>query len=206
MNAVLGDIISRIDAYIELDILHPIFLKKVLDEIPLERNSRVIDIGCGAGWACRHIAGASAEREIVGIDISEKAIRAARGTTPRDLDNIEYIVADAKHIPFPDGYFDSAIAFVSFSWWEKPYAILKEIKRILKDGGELYVLDIYDRGFGSVFTRISNCFLSRKERIYAAEGYRKMMGRVFPDIRQRKVSPLGWGLLTVGIKGAFQGK
>jgi len=199
-NSRLTGIMAWIDARIELDILHSLFLKSVLRKIPLKRNSRVIDIGCGTGWTCRNIAKISTEGKIAGIDISEKVITRARNSSHPDLENLEYIVADAGRIPAGDNHFDFAIAFVSFSWWKNPDATLEEINRVLRRGGKLYVLDIYDKGLGSIFVRISNCFLSQKEKIYPAEKYNALMERVFSDVCQKKVDPFGWGLLTVGTK------
>jgi len=193
--------LAWIDARIELDILHPIFLKSVVDEIPIKEDSKVIDIGCGMGWACRHIARKYNNAEVVGIDLSEDAILKARKLNSKyGFKNIFYAVASGESIPFPDNYFDYAMAFVSFSWWKNVDKSMLEIKRVLNHGGEFYVLDIYNGGLGGMFARASNAFLTSKEKLYSIDEYKKFMEKVFFGVRQKKVKPFRWGVLTVGKK------
>ena len=198
------NIISKlawIDARIELDILHPIFLKSVADEIPIREGSRVIDIGCGMGWACRHIARRYENAEVVGIDLSEDAILKARKLNSKyGFKNIFYAVASSESIPFPDNYFDYAMAFVSFSWWKNIDKSMSEIRRVLNHGGKFYLLDIYRGGLGGIFAKVSNALLTSKEKIYSVDDYRKFMEKAFSEVWQKKVKPFRWGVLTVGKK------
>ncbi|MEA2053904.1 MAG: class I SAM-dependent methyltransferase [Candidatus Thermoplasmatota archaeon] len=196
--------IAWLDARLELDCIHPIFLKRGIKEIPLKKESKVIDIGCGMGWACRQMARVTTEGEVVGIDALENAINKAGQLTLKDKSydykNLVYKVANATDIPYPGGYFDYAITFVSFSWWVDPDKALEEIVRVLKLKGKLYVLDVYDKGLGGMLARMSNHFLSFKEKIYSAGQYRTFLEKRFAEVWQKKMNPLGWGLLTVGIK------
>ena len=58
---------------------NPLFAKAVLQEMTLERVSRVIDIGCGTGWVSREVARTATDGDVVGIDISERAVRKVQG-------------------------------------------------------------------------------------------------------------------------------
>ena len=190
--------------WLELNYLHPPFLNGVFKAIPLEKGSRIIDVGCGTGWASRHLAKMVTHGEVVGLDISERLIEKAKELTLADrsseYENLVYKVAEAENIPYPSNYFDHAISFVSFSWWVRPDEVLSEIERVLKPGGRLYVADVYDKGMGRILSMICNSLSSFKENIYSANDYREFFNRRFTDICQRKISPLGWGLLTVGTK------
>ena len=46
---------------------------------PLE-GTRVLDLGCGFGWHCRHVRAAGAA-SVVGVDLSEKMLARARAMT-----------------------------------------------------------------------------------------------------------------------------
>ena len=190
--------------WLELNYLHPPFLTGVIKGIPLEKGSKVIDVGCGTGWASRDLAKMLAEGEVVGLDISERLISKAKELTlmdtSSDYENLVYEVAEAENIPYPSNYFNHAISFVSFSWWVRPDEVLREIERVLKPNGRLYVADVYDKGMGRMLSMICNCFSSFKENIYSANDYREFFDRNFTNVYQRKISPFGWGLLTIGTK------
>ena len=106
--------------WLELNYLHPPFLNGVFKAIPLEKGSRIIDVGCGTSWASRHLAKMVTQSEVVGLDISERLIEKAKELTladrSSDYENLVYNVAEAENIPYPNNYFDHAISFVSFSW------------------------------------------------------------------------------------------
>jgi len=190
--------------WLELNYLHPFFLNGVIKAIPLEKGSRVIDVGCGTGWASRDLSKMVTQGEVVGLDISERLIKKAKDLTladrSSDYENLVYKVAEAENIPYPSNYFDHAISFVSFSWWVRPDEVLSEIERVLKPSGRLYVADVYDKGMGRMLSMICNCFSSFKENIYSANDYREFLNGRFADVCQRKISPFGWGLLTIGTK------
>jgi len=83
-------------------------------------------------------AGASAET--VGIDLSYGQVRRAVGKSTRA--NVCFLVADATASCFPDGAFDKV--FLTHMIHEMPragrLALLREARRLLRDGGELIVL------------------------------------------------------------------
>ncbi len=66
--------------------------EKTLRRMDLRPGERVLDLGCGSGWATRLLArlvgeGPSGFGQVVGIDIADEMIRHAR-TASRDFDNV----------------------------------------------------------------------------------------------------------------------
>ena len=53
----------------------------MLEEMQLQPEENVLDIGCGSGWLVRLIASYVNEGRVVGVDISDEMIRAARRAT-----------------------------------------------------------------------------------------------------------------------------
>ncbi len=92
-----------------------------------------IDIGCGEGHNTRLISQRGAQ--IVGIDIAEVFIQHALEANLKELSAIDYRVASAVEIPFPDQHFDFATAIMSLMDVSETDLALLEAFRIIKPGG-----------------------------------------------------------------------
>ena len=92
-----------------------------------------LDAGCGDGYNTRLLAKRGAQ--VIGVDISETFVRHARDEEQREHLGIEYVVADACDLPFEDGRFDFAAAFMSLMDIPTPERAISEIHRVLKTGG-----------------------------------------------------------------------
>src|SRR6266540_1382236 len=96
-----------------------------------------LDIGCGEGHNTRLLAKRGAR--VTGIDIAEDFIgHAARAEAEAPL-GIEYRVASAVELPFPDAHFDFATGFMSFMDVPETDRVVAEAARVLKPGGFLQV-------------------------------------------------------------------
>ena len=116
-----------------------------LMEIP--SNARVLDVGCGSGWATRLMAEKAQNGRVVGIDIADEMIAIARDTsaTLSNLSNVEFNVASAEKLPFPDGAFTHAFSMESLYYYADVLVALKEIRRVLEPGGLFVtVIDLYE--------------------------------------------------------------
>jgi ubiquinone/menaquinone biosynthesis C-methylase UbiE len=188
---------------IEMNYIHPLFLDWIADEIPLRKEDSLIDIGCGTGWLARMLSRAAPGSEVVATDISDGLVEKARRLTEKDrrhrYRNLNFEVAGAESIPYPDNHFDHAVSSVSFSFWSDPQIGLAEVRRVLKPGGGLYILDVCKGCFGGFLSNISNVFLSYKDNIYSREQYRRFFDDAgFTCIGQKTRRG---NLLTTGIKG-----
>jgi SAM-dependent methyltransferase len=109
--------------------------------IPLA--ARVLDVGCGSGWATRLMAEQASEGAVVGIDIADEMIQVARDSSPLTA-NIEFRVASAEQLPFADAAFTHAFSMESLYYYADMLLALKEIKRVLAPGGVFVtVVDLY---------------------------------------------------------------
>jgi ubiquinone/menaquinone biosynthesis C-methylase UbiE len=116
-----------------------------LMEIP--SNARVLDVGCGSGWATRLMAEKVRTGRVVGIDISDEMIAIAGETsaTLSKVSNVEFRVASAEKVPFPDDEFTHAFSMESLYYYTDVLVALKEIKRVLEPGGLFVtVIDLYE--------------------------------------------------------------
>ncbi len=111
--------------------------------------ARVLDIGCGSGWATRLIAEKANDGRVIGIDIADEMIKLARECSG-SFANIEFQVATAERLPFNDAEFTHAFSMESLYYYADIAAALREIKRVLKPGGLFVtVVDLYQENLPS---------------------------------------------------------
>ena len=106
-------------------------------------DARVLDVGCGNGWATRLLAEKARDGRVVGIDIADEMIRIADESST-SFSNVEFRVASAERLPFRDGEFTHAFSMESLYYYDDIPGALREIKRVLSPGGVFVtVVDLY---------------------------------------------------------------
>jgi ubiquinone/menaquinone biosynthesis C-methylase UbiE len=106
-------------------------------------DARVLDLGCGAGWATRLLAGYAPQGMVVGIDISDEMIERAQAAST-EFDNVEFRVGSAERLPFDDRFFTHAFSMESLYYYADVAAALGELRRVLEPGGLFVaVVDLY---------------------------------------------------------------
>ncbi len=120
---------ARIDDWIDLSL--------VLSYLSaLGTTGRILDIGTGDGWPALPLA--PYVEAIVGIDQSEKRINTAEENRKRlGYKNVQFRVASGDDLPFPDGSFAGVVAGTAIEQIPDPAACLREVHRVLEDGGAL---------------------------------------------------------------------
>ena len=98
----------------------------------INKNSRVLEIGCGDGYGTDYIAD-YCER-IDAVDISESAIKKAQ--TIYKKDHCNFYVYDGKNLEFGDKTFDVVFSFHVIEHVDDVKLYLNNIKRVLKDSGK----------------------------------------------------------------------
>jgi len=106
-------------------------------------EARVLDVGCGSGWATRLLAEYAFNGHVTGIDISDEMVRLARQSS-QSHSNIDYEVASAEQLSFGDNEFTHAFSMESLYYYRNILKALCEIHRVLKTGGLFVaVVDLY---------------------------------------------------------------
>lgn len=96
-------------------------------------GNRALDVGCGEGLLIDQLKDRFGE--VVGVDISELALAAARqrGLTTYRVD------FDSDPLPFPDNHFDAITCLAVIEHVFEPRVLAREIARVLAPGGAVYV-------------------------------------------------------------------
>lgn len=127
----------------EMERHHISITQQTLDLMKLKPGDKVLDLGCGAGWATRLLARAVADPErpgqVVGVDVSDEMIRRARAAS-NDYDNLMFVVGSAEQIPWEENYFDKVLSVESFYYYADQDRALAELFRVMAPLGELFIL------------------------------------------------------------------
>ncbi len=110
-------------------------------------GGRVIDIGVGTGLELPMF---DPRVRITGIDLSEPMLRGAQRRVGREkLGNVDgLLVMDATRLAFPDGAFDAAVVPYVLTVVPEPRAMMDEVRRVVRPGGEIVLVNHFgaDRG------------------------------------------------------------
>lgn len=121
--------------------------EKIIFHKYIEKNNKILDIGCGAGRTTINLF-KEGYTSITGLDVAENLLNYAKSYSESNNLNINFILGDATNLNFPNNTFDAVI----FSYngmqcipkKENRAKVLKEIYRVLKSGG-IYIFTAHNR-------------------------------------------------------------
>jgi demethylmenaquinone methyltransferase / 2-methoxy-6-polyprenyl-1,4-benzoquinol methylase len=123
--------------------------RRLTAEATVRPGDRVLDACCGTGdlaIACARIGG-----RVTGLDFSERMLERARRKAP----TLEWVRGDLLSLPFEDSAFDAATSGFGIRNVEDVERALRELRRILRRGGRLGILEITrPRGLLGPFYRV----------------------------------------------------
>lgn len=129
-NAEAWTVLSRAGHDIYRDLLNTPGFFSIL---PSVKGLLGIDIGCGEGHNTRLLAKEGAVMHA--IDISPVFIRHAQAEETQNPSGIQYKVASATSLPFPDEQFDFATSFMCMMDFSDTALAIREAFRVIKPGG-----------------------------------------------------------------------
>jgi arsenite methyltransferase len=110
----------------------------------LQPDENVLDVGCGSGWLARLVAQRVTSGRVVGMDISDEMVRQARKASA-ELSHVMFVVGSVDQIPWDVQFFTRVISVESAYYWPESAKGLREIFRVLREGGSAWILINYYR-------------------------------------------------------------
>ena len=123
----------------EMEDHHSDITEQTLALMDLKPADRVLDLGCGTGWASRRIARVVSQGEVVGLDVADEMLRRAEQTST-GFNNVRYVWGSAESIPSSDNHFNKVLSVESFYYYADQGKALDELRRVMAPGGRLFIL------------------------------------------------------------------
>ncbi|MFO7936161.1 MAG: class I SAM-dependent methyltransferase [Kiritimatiellia bacterium] len=114
------------------------------DEFGIHPEETVVDLGCGTGnmtiALLKHL---NETGRVIALDISPGMLRRAQAkcSDSRAL----WFLSDAESMPMAKGTCDRVICFSAWPHFEDDSAVIREIRRVLKPGGQCHILHFISR-------------------------------------------------------------
>ena len=139
--------------------LHRLWKKKLIYYLSPASGETWIDICCGTGDLTFELEKAiKPSGLVIGIDNATQILEVARlKNSAKNISNIDWLNVDVNKTNLPSNYFDGAIMSYGLRNIEDPLTGLIEIRRLLKPGASLGILDFRKfkkSSFGEKFQRL----------------------------------------------------
>jgi ubiquinone/menaquinone biosynthesis C-methylase UbiE len=170
--------------------------RPLIEQAQIKSGFRVLDIGCGTGTMAVLIKKLHPAADVVGIDPDPDALAVCKRKANRAGLALEFDRGFADHMPYADASFDRVFSSFMFHHLtaDEKSATLSEIRRVLKPGGSLHLLDfvrphrahsqasehglLVDRG-GAVAARVEGRMTAIMDEAGFADAKEVSRGKIF---------------------------
>ena len=124
----------------KMNVNHEGLAKWSLSHLDISKDNVILDIGCGGGVNVKRFLKMT-ENKVYGIDYSELAVEKSIKLNKSAVDEgiCEIIKGSVSNLPFNDNSFDIVTGFETVYFWPDFVNDLKEILRVLKDDGIIFI-------------------------------------------------------------------
>jgi ubiquinone/menaquinone biosynthesis C-methylase UbiE/uncharacterized protein YbaR (Trm112 family) len=123
-----------------------------------KRFNTILEIGCGTGLTTIPLL--KAGNRVIALDICFSALKKARENIEalNLSSSVDFIASEAEHLPFPSSSFQAAVFTGVLHHVAEPGQVVKEIGRVLDEGGSLFGFENNDSIFRSLFDILMKWF------------------------------------------------
>lgn len=132
IGLAVGELMERINAAL---------IDAAFGKLDLRVDDRIVEIGSGNGGHIGAVLSRVPGLTFVGLDISPTMTAEARERNAMWLarGRVALTTADVARIPYASASFDKAIAINSVYFWRDLHAGLRELRRVLRDDGQMLI-------------------------------------------------------------------
>lgn len=182
-----------------LQMYHFLALKKSIS------GKDVLEVGSGRGGGARYLAQYHQPASYVGMDLAQSAVDLANQL--HNLPNLKFIQGTAEEIPLKDESVDVVVNVESCHAYGSVDKFLSEVKRVLRPGGYLLLVDFRSSRMDLFFEQLKNCGLEMLEQENISNNVLRAIEAEDPEKRRRieQLVPKRWQKLFsdfAGVKGS----
>jgi ubiquinone/menaquinone biosynthesis C-methylase UbiE len=126
-------------------------IEPAMESISMEKESLVLDVGCGTGLLFNYVANKA--KAVVGLDISRKILLQAKERAKK-FPNAHLILADADNMPLKKGIFSHIFSVTLIQNMPNPLKTLTEVKRAAKENALMVITGLKKKFSIEVFKRL----------------------------------------------------
>lgn len=122
----------------------------LLDHVRVRAWNRVLAVQSRGGWAAEEVSRRMLRGYVCGLDLAPNETESAarlRGVAGR----IEFKTWDGARFPLPNEAFDTVLSCFALNRFPQPVAVLREMRRVLRPQGRIYLLEPDRSSFGGVY-------------------------------------------------------
>ncbi|HEY4323124.1 MAG TPA: bifunctional demethylmenaquinone methyltransferase/2-methoxy-6-polyprenyl-1,4-benzoquinol methylase UbiE [Mucilaginibacter sp.] len=197
--------------------------KKAINQLKKDQPKLILDVATGTGDFAFEALSILKPDKIIGVDISQGMLDIAqKKIDARNLgDKFEVRLGDSEQLPFGDNAFDAVTVAFGVRNFENLKSGLSDIRRVLKEGGKVVVLEFskprifpvkqlykfyfnyITPGIGKLFSKDARAYTYLPESVEAfpdGEGFVFIMERV--GFKNTKCKSLAFGICSIytGVK------
>jgi demethylmenaquinone methyltransferase/2-methoxy-6-polyprenyl-1,4-benzoquinol methylase len=152
---------------------------EALEWFGIEAGDRVLDVGCGTGFATEGLL--EYTDDVYGVDQSAHQLERAFSKFGK-RGRVRFHRGDAERLPFADNVFDAYWSSGSIEYWPDPVAALREARRVTKPGGSVLVVGP-DYPDSSLFGALADVIMlfydeSEADTMFAEAGFEEFEHRI----------------------------
>jgi ubiquinone/menaquinone biosynthesis C-methylase UbiE len=130
----IASVYDQMEWFVENNVFRK-WRKLLMDQV---RGEKVLEIGVGTG---KNIPFYPSNINISAIDLSENMLAKAVRQADNISRSVDFQLMDVESLTFPDNSFDTALATFVFCSVPDPVNGLRELGRVVKPGGDIWLLE-----------------------------------------------------------------
>lgn len=173
--------------------LYELVSKDIIKNVSFKKG-KILDVGCGYGGLIKSLQSYYNNSHFVGIDISKSMLKAGKEFIRSS--KVKFLLMSADNLKLENETFDLIVCKDTFHHFDNPLKVLKELFRVLKKGGNIYITDlrrdtpeeiIYQNLQEAIATNVVNAtqYIDSLKASYTIPEIKKMLKRL--NIKNYKI-------------------